>query len=327
MSKHTSPTAANLLVRKRNSPPMHSGSLVGGSLALLLVSTLAGTLARGKKHAPVIRVAAEQESARDLRRGAAMIAASVLLDSAFEHFNGNYENRAMFAAPCTAALALAAALSGTRMRIARAAAFGVSALVGTIGMAFHLYNVSKRPGGFSWNNLFYAAPLGAPGGLAVAGALGLSAMALEGDGPPQLRAALKSGRVLSFATAGALMATTAEAWLMHFRGAFHDPAMYAPVTLPPVTAAAMVAAAAAPGAKRFSLAGKLVGLTTIMGFVGSGFHVFGVHRNMGGWRNWTQMLFQGPPIPAPPSFAAIALAGRAALRLLKAGHIGSTKHG
>jgi hypothetical protein len=47
------------------------------------------------------------------------------------------------------------------------------------------------------------------------------------------------------------------------------------------------------------------------------FHIFGVARNMGGWRNWSQNVLNGPPIPAPPSFTGLALAGLAALALLE----------
>jgi len=39
---------------------------------------------------------------------------------------------------------------------------------------------------------------------------------------------------------------------------------------------------------------------------------------MGGWRNWSQNVLNGPPIPAPPSFTGLALAGLAALGLLEA---------
>jgi len=38
---------------------------------------------------------------------------------------------------------------------------------------------------------------------------------------------------------------------------------------------------------------------------------------MGGWRNWSQNVPGGPPLPAPPSFTGLALAELAALGLLK----------
>ncbi|XAO72148.1 MAG: hypothetical protein AAYR33_04430 [Acetobacteraceae bacterium] len=34
-------------------------------------------------------------------------------------------------------------------------------------------------------------------------------------------------------TSSDLIGTTAEAWLLHFRGSYHNPAMYLPVTMPP----------------------------------------------------------------------------------------------
>ena len=58
-------------------------------------------------------------------------------------------------------------------------------------------------------------------------------------------------------------------------------------------------------------------LTALLGFAGVGFHAFGVSRNMGGWRNWSQNLLNGPPLPAPPSFTGMALAGLAAMGLLE----------
>jgi hypothetical protein len=42
-----------------------------------------------------------------------------------------------------------------------------------------------------------------------------------------------------------------------------------------------------------------------------------VSRDMGGWGNWKQNVLNGPPLPAPPSFTGLALAGLAALRLLE----------
>jgi hypothetical protein len=58
-------------------------------------------------------------------------------------------------------------------------------------------------------------------------------------------------------------------------------------------------------------------LTAALGCIGVGFHAFGIARNMGGWRNWTQNILNGPPLPAPPSFTGLALAGLAAMALLE----------
>ena len=42
-------------------------------------------------------------------------------------------------------------------------------------------------------------------------------------------------------------------------------------------------------------------LTTLLGFVGVGFHAYGVSRNMGGWRNWRQTVLKVPRCPRPPA--------------------------
>lgn len=54
-----------------------------------------------------------------------------------------------------------------------------------------------------------------------------------------------------------------------------------------------------------------------MGVLGVGFHALGVARNMGGWKNWSQNLQVGPPLPAPPAFTGMALTGLAGLTLLE----------
>jgi hypothetical protein len=58
-------------------------------------------------------------------------------------------------------------------------------------------------------------------------------------------------------------------------------------------------------------------LLIAVGFIGSGFHAYGIQRNMGGWRNWSQNLLNGPPLPAPPAFTALAISGLTALDLIE----------
>jgi hypothetical protein len=102
---------------------------------------------------------------------------------------------------------------------------------------------------------------------------------------------------------------------MHFRGAYHNPAMVIPVTVPPVAAALLTGATVCPRlARPASLA--LKGLTGV-GLLGAALHAYVIQRNMGGWRNWSQNLLNGPPLPAPPAFTALAIAGLAALKLIE----------
>jgi hypothetical protein len=254
-----------------------------------------------------------------------VLASSVLADSAVEHYRGAFENRAMFAPLVTAALSLAVSGHGVADRgpaahRVRDTVYALAGLTGLIGTGFHMYNVGKRPGGFSWNNLFYSAPLGAPFALVLCGLLGFTAERVR-DQAKNTRPrvfGLPAGRVLAGLTSAGLLGTVAEAALLHFRGAYQDPAMFLPITVPPVAAGLLADAAVAPGGQHRRLTRWWLRLTAALGFAGMGFHVFGVARNMGGWRNWSQNVLNGPPIPAPPSFTGLALAGLAALGLLDA---------
>jgi hypothetical protein len=313
--------AGGVLHRDRSGPPLSNKALVAGSVGLLAFG-LAGLLMRRRRAPlPAHRRDAFGQCARALNGGAAMLAASVVADSAMEHFRGNYHNRAMAAAPLAAAATMATALSGRAPKVAATAAFGASCLIGVTGLGFHVYNIAKRPGGLSWQNLFYAAPFAAPGALALAGLLGLAAARV----PRARYASAVTQRRLGIGLAGAmsasLMVTASEVWVLHFRGAFHDPFMYVPVTVVPLAAGGLALAGARPHARNLRWARRLLNLASLVGLAGTGFHAYGVSRNMGGFRNWSQSLFAGPPLPAPPSFTGLAIAGLGALHVLReAGH-------
>jgi hypothetical protein len=265
------------------------------------------------------------KTAQRLNRSSGILAASVLFDSAVEHYRGEFENPAMITPIVTSLVALAASLHGhgddrhgrhpTRDKI-----FWLTTAAGLAGTGFHLYNVTKKPGGFSWQNLFYSGPLGAPAAIGLAGLFGLLAERVR-DTPPQQTPRLLgrgAGRMLGLTTSLSLLGTTGEAGLLHFRGSFQNPAMFLPVTLPPAAAALMAKAALGDARKSHRFTRFWLGLTAVMGMAGVGFHIFGVSRAMGGWRNWRQNMVDGPPIPAPPSFVGLALAGLAALALMRA---------
>ena len=264
------------------------------------------------------------EAARRLNRAAGLIALSVLLDSAMEHYRGAFANKAMYTPIGVSALVLAASVHGHRDRGGKAhrARDGVYALAGLTGIAgtgFHIYNVGKRVGGFSWQNLFYAAPLGAPAAISLSGMVGFLAERVRNNEPGTLPlvAGLPAGRVVGLLTSLGLLGTVGEAGLLHFRGAYHNPAMLLPVTLPPAAAAFLATAALGPAQQARPLTRWWLRVTALVGVVGVGFHAVGVARNMGGWRNWTQNIQAGPPLPAPPAFTGLALAGLAALGLLQ----------
>ena len=118
----------------------------------------------------------------------------------------------------------------------RLALSGLTLSTGLTGLAFHLTNVARRDGGVNLLNLFYGAPLLAPGAIAISGLAGLAAARLVAEaeqGSPPTLLGRPAGMVVGLGAAVSMLSTTAEAALLHFRGAFHDPFMYVPVTLPP----------------------------------------------------------------------------------------------
>ena len=264
------------------------------------------------------------EAARRLNRAAGLIATSVLLDSAVEHYRGAFSNKAMYTPIAVSALSLVASLHGHRDRDsmahkARDGVYALAGLTGIVGTGFHIYNVGKRVGGFSWQNLFYAAPLGAPAAISLSGMVGFLAERVRNNRPGTLPTVLglPAGRVVGLLTSLGLLGTVGEAGLLHFRGAYHNPAMLVPVTLPPAAAVLLGAASLRKAQQPRPFTRWWLRVTGLVGVLGVGFHAVGVARNMGGWRNWTQNIQAGPPLPAPPAFTGLALAGLAALGLLQ----------
>ena len=263
--------------------------------------------------------------ARKLNTAAGTLAASVLADSAVEHYRGSFKNKAMYTPLLVSALTIATSLHGTAdMRAlahkARDATYLLAAATGLVGTGFHIYNVGKKVGGVSWQNLFYGAPVGAPMAILLSGLLGFCSERVRETGWRRRRPEifrLPAGRTIAAVVGAGLLGTTGEAGLLHFRGAYHNPFMAVPVTLPPVGAALLMSVAAGRAGQTHQLTRWWMRLLALMGFVGVGFHAYGVSRNMGGWRNWSQNILNGPPLPAPPSFSGLALAGLAALGLMR----------
>ncbi len=266
---------------------------------------------------------AQVDAARKLNGAAAVLALAVLGDSGVEHYRGSFINRLMYLPLVSSTLSFSASLHGMRDREphptrSRDAIYALGALTGLIGTGMHFYNIGKREGGFSWSNFFYGAPIGAPMALLLSGVFGMAAERVRdrGRGHEPILFGLPGGQVVGAMTAAGLLGTIGEVSLLHFRGAFHDPAMYLPVSAPPIAAALIADAVIAPSPKRRRIARLWLRLTTALGVLGVAFHIFGVHRNMGGWKNWSQNVLSGPPLPAPPSFTGLGIAGLAALELM-----------
>jgi len=264
-------------------------------------------------------------AARRLNRAAGTLALSVLADSGIEHYRGSFKNTAMFTPLAVASMTLATSIHGTAdarafAHRARDIVYLLAAATGVAGTGFHFYNVGKKDGGFCWQNLFYGAPLGAPMAILLAGLIGFCSERVRESAPgtrPEIFD-LPTGRTIAVVAGAGLLGTGGEAGLLHFRGAFHNPFMMLPVTLPPIGAMLLFSAAARGPGREHTLTRWWMGLLAAMGFAGVGFHAYGVSRNMGGWRNWSQNILNGPPLPAPPSFGGLALAALAALGLMRA---------
>lgn len=263
---------------------------------------------------------------RSLHAASALLATSTFLDSAVEHYRGSFKNPGMYTPLITSGLTI---LSGTRSALgiadigqARRLSYLSAVLVGAAGTGFHIYYVQSRPGGFSWLNLFYSAPLGAPAALSLAGVLGSCASSIDDAFGAHERPTLlgaPAGRLLVAISGLGIVGTASEAALFHFRGAFQNPFMWLPVTVPPLTGALMLKAAIqGPGAGDRSLPLLFGAATIAIGLAGVGFHAYGISRAMGGWGNWTQNVLDGPPLPAPPAFSALALAALASIALMEA---------
>jgi hypothetical protein len=319
----TSSTAPNILA--------YAGlALAGVAIGSALSAEAPRRVPRRKARASAANVSGDRDdsatvlAARRLNRAAGILATSVLADSGVEHYRGSFKNKAMFTPLIVSALTLATSIHGTSdMRPVahrlRDSTYILAAATGLLGTGFHIYNVGKKDGGFSWQNLFYGAPLGAPMAILLSGLVGFCSERVresESGTRPEIFE-LPAGRTMAGVVGAGLLGTTAEAGLLHFRGAFHNPFMALPVTLPPVGAALLASAAAGGPGRDHRLTRGWMRLLAAMGFGGVGFHAYGVSRNMGGWRNWSQNILNGPPIPAPPSFAGLALAGLAALGLMK----------
>jgi len=258
---------------------------------------------------------------RLLAGAAGLLAAAVLADSAIEHYRGSFRNKAMFVALGASSLSLGASADAARAQHAlssdtRRFLFGAAAATGVIGTGFHTYNLLRRPGRLGWRDFFYGAPIGAPAALLLSGLSGLAAEELR-DGSSPLLCGLPAGRALAGLAAVGLFGTVAEVALLHFRGSYQNPFMLLPVSLPPVAAGLLARVALWPRRGRQSAARQWLRLTALLGLIGPLFHGYGVHRAMGGWRNWRQNVLNGPPLPAPPGFTGLAMVGLAALRLIE----------
>ncbi|HEY2636082.1 MAG TPA: hypothetical protein VGI54_01735, partial [Solirubrobacteraceae bacterium] len=112
----------------------------------------------------------------------------------------------------------------------------------------------------------------------------------------------RAQRALSAATAASALPLGAEIYINHYGGSFGNKWMWTPVVLSPALAAAGLAGVASERAARTVLPAISV-LYLADGLAGMYFHLRGVARKPGGFREATYNLVMGPPAFAPGSLA------------------------
>ena len=162
-------------------------------------------------------------------------------------------------------------------------------------------------------------------GVLVAGLAALGALAIyrliekprrtvphQEEEPPHISAA----RRLNGAAAMLSFSVVADSAMEHYRGAFHNPAMYLAPTVSAITLANSLHMTATPahfGAGRTMLAG----LALATGLGGFGFHAYNLTKREGGFD--LANLFYGAPLGAPFALTLAGLAGLGASRLVLEG--------
>ena len=271
------------------------------------------------------------KTAATVRRGAAAesggghIGASVLADSAVEHYRGSFKNKAMFT-PLVVSRADARCVSVHGTRTAAAVRIAVRDIVYAVAAAdrpgrhraFTSTTSARGPAASPGRTCSIARRSARRWRFCLSGLLGFlrRARARHAPGAPPTIFELPAGRAWRRVTGAGLLGTPAKPGCC---------ISAAPSTIRSCSAGHAPAdrrAAAGIAAVGHAEAATLVTrwwlrLTALLGFAGVGFHAIGVARNMGGWRNWSQNVLNGPPLPAPPSFTGLALAGLAALGLME----------
>lgn len=126
-----------------------------------------------------------------------------------------------------------------------------------------------------------------------------------------LIANLRAGRaqkLLSAATAASALPLGLEIYVNHYGGSFGNRWMWTPVALSPALSAAGLAGVRSERAARTALP-ALSAVFLLDGLAGMFFHVRGIARKPGGFREASYNLVMGPPALAPGSLTLIGAMG------------------
>jgi hypothetical protein len=254
---------------------------------------------------------------------AALLTLLVLVEAWIGHYRSGFPLRAQYVPFASGGLLIIAALAtviGPAAAWAQAglrAAGWIAVVMGLVGVGYHhYYGIAQKAGSYKWllHYLMYGAPQFAPLALSTVGVLAVIAAQGIAGRTSVLGIGLRSALLGTVAVA--LTGAIAQAGILHYRGAFNNPVMYAPLTVPVLAAMASGWMSAAPAAAPHMLGRTLFALTFLIGFVGLGMHLRGLDRQMGGLHVFVFNLLQGPPPLAPAIFAGLAAIGLIATEML-----------
>ena len=115
-----------------------------------------------------------------------------------------------------------------------------------------------------------------------------------------------------------------EIAVLHYRGSFQNRFMWVPVlSLPAVLAGGVASGLQKDERSSRDILRPFAWLMTILGTVGALFHLRGVARQMGGFRNWKYNVVTGPPFLAPVQVTLFGLLGVVASQRVSPGILGS----
>lgn len=247
----------------------------------------------------------------------------VLLEAWLGHDRSGFPLRAQYTPFVSGGLLIVAALATVIVPGAAWAQSGliaagwIAVVAGLVGVGYHhYYGIAEKAASYKWllHYLMYGAPQLAPLALSMVGALGVIAAHGAAGRAAILGIALRSALLGTVAVA--LAGAIAQAGILHYRGAFNNPVMYVPFTVPVLAAVMSGWMSAAPAPVPAALGRLLFVLTFLTGFLGLGMHLRGLDRQMGGLHVFLFNLLQGPPPLAPATFAGLAAIGLVATEML-----------
>lgn len=252
-------------------------------------------------------------------------ALTVLLvaDAFAGHYRSGFVFRSQYAPFISGGLLIVTAISATVQPEAEWAnltlrvAGWLAIVSGVIGFVFHhYYGIVKKPGGYKWlfHYLMYGAPQLAPLALSLTGVLAV--VAAHGLANKVIFVGMSLRTALLIVVAIALAGATLQATILHYRGAFNNPLMFAPLSAPALAIIMSIGMIVVPNKVMFLLLAIVLWLTFLIGFVGLGMHLRGFGRQMGGLYLTMFNWLEGPPAFAPALFTGFAAVGLIAIYFL-----------